>query len=121
MLQDFEPPSGDIKSAIEKDFGSVEELSKKFSAKAATVQVWLNHFFECLKTSLLTSSIDIFFWAGFRLGLARIQPRAEATCHNNHCQSRSSFHAGILVCFFIAQRAKTACLGMCDCSWALGN
>ncbi len=40
MLQDFEPPSGDIKSAIEKDFGSVEELSKKFNAKAATVQVW---------------------------------------------------------------------------------
>jgi len=43
MLQDFEPPSGDIKSAIEKDFGSVEELSKKFNAKAATVQVWLCH------------------------------------------------------------------------------
>lgn len=40
-LQDFEPPSGDIKSAIEKDFGSVEDLSKKFNAKAATVQVQL--------------------------------------------------------------------------------
>ena len=38
-MQDFEPPSGDIKGAIEKDFGSVEELSKKFNAKAATVQV----------------------------------------------------------------------------------
>lgn len=40
-LQDFEPPSGDLKSAIEKDFGSVEDLSKKFNAKAATVQVCL--------------------------------------------------------------------------------
>ena len=50
MLQDFEPPSGDIKSAIEKDFGSVEELSKKFNAKAATVQVWRNQFFEFVKT-----------------------------------------------------------------------
>jgi len=55
MLQDFEPPSGEIKSAIEKDFGSVEELSKKFSAKAATVQVWLDQTFECLKTSLLSN------------------------------------------------------------------
>ena len=38
-MQDFEPPSGDLKSAIERDFGSVDDLSKKFNAKAATVQV----------------------------------------------------------------------------------
>ena len=38
-MQDFEPPSGDLASAIERDFGSVEDLSKKFNAKAATVQV----------------------------------------------------------------------------------
>ena len=54
MLQDYEPPSGEIKSAIEKDFGSVGELSKKFNAKAATVQVCLNQFVERLKISLLS-------------------------------------------------------------------
>ncbi|KAL0038628.1 hypothetical protein WJX79_000351 [Trebouxia sp. C0005] len=59
--KDFKPPSGEIKSAIEKDFGSVEELSKKFNAKAATVQGsgwgWLGYSPE-LKRLVITTTAN---------------------------------------------------------------
>lgn len=58
--KDFEPPSGELKSAIEKDFGSVEDLSKKFNAKAATVQGsgwgWLGYSPELKRLVISTTA-----------------------------------------------------------------
>lgn len=39
--QDFQPPSGHIASAIDNDFGSVDDLKSKFNAAAAGIQVCL--------------------------------------------------------------------------------
>eukprot|EP00959_Pyramimonas_sp_CCMP1952_P021264 448610-Pyramimonas_sp.AAC.1 len=38
MRQDFEPPSGDLATAIEAEFGSLADMQKKFNAGAAGVQ-----------------------------------------------------------------------------------
>jgi superoxide dismutase len=38
LQQDFAPPSGDVLKYIEKDFGSLDALIKKFSAAAVGVQ-----------------------------------------------------------------------------------
>ncbi len=40
MLQDFEPPSGEILKQIEADFGSLDKLITTFNAKTAAIQVW---------------------------------------------------------------------------------
>ncbi len=39
MLQDFEPPSGEIAKQIEADFGSLDKLIPVFNAKTAAIQV----------------------------------------------------------------------------------
>lgn len=38
VWQDFKPPSGQIKSLIARDFGSVDNLIGKFNPKAAAIQ-----------------------------------------------------------------------------------
>ena len=39
ILQDYEPPSGEIAKQIEKDFGSLDKLIPVFNAKTAAIQV----------------------------------------------------------------------------------
>lgn len=38
-VQDFEPPSGELASAISAEFGSLDDLIAKFNAAAVGVQV----------------------------------------------------------------------------------
>ena len=37
--QEFEPPSGELKTAIEKQFGDLDGLKSKFNPIAAAIQV----------------------------------------------------------------------------------
>lgn len=40
-MQDYEPPSGELLSAIEKQLGGLEKLKGKMNADAAAIQVRL--------------------------------------------------------------------------------
>ena len=45
MLQDFEPPSGEIAKQIEADFGSLDKLIPVFNAKTAAISgLYLKRF-----------------------------------------------------------------------------
>ena len=47
-LQDYEPPSGAIADAIEKDFGSLDALIAKFNPMAVGVQVGMHLSCACM-------------------------------------------------------------------------
>lgn len=38
-MQDYEPPSGDLSAALEKQFGSLDQMIEKFNPAAAGIQV----------------------------------------------------------------------------------
>ena len=53
-MQDYEPPSGDVSAALEKQFGSVDQFIEKFNGAAAGIQVQsdLPYAARCLRISL---------------------------------------------------------------------
>jgi superoxide dismutase len=58
--KDYEPPTGTLAKAIERDFGSLETLQTKFSGAAAGVQGsgwgWLGYNKELGKLTIATTS-----------------------------------------------------------------
>ena len=58
--KDFEPPSGELLEAIEKDFGSLDAMVKKFNGSTAAVQGsgwgWLGYSKDLDKLVVATTS-----------------------------------------------------------------
>jgi Fe-Mn family superoxide dismutase len=58
--KDFEPPSGELLQAIERDFGSLDALVKKFNGSTAAVQGsgwgWLGYSKDLGKLVVATTS-----------------------------------------------------------------
>jgi Fe-Mn family superoxide dismutase len=58
--KDFEPPSGELLQAIERDFGSLDALVKKFNGSTAAVQGsgwgWLGYSKDLDKLVVATTS-----------------------------------------------------------------
>ena len=62
MLQEFEPPSGELLKAIESNFGSLDNMISTFNPKTAAVQACAACLASAKPTTAALCSIVVAFY-----------------------------------------------------------